>query len=98
MEQNIENKIYRKYQVAREMWESAISPIDKDRWFTRMDGCAAKINTDDYDNLTLPKQVDAQIIVHYKSTPQTETLRESLNSTHSSDNNFNSICSSTRSL
>ena len=56
MEQSIENKIYRKYQVAREIWESAISPVDKDRWFTRMGGCAAKIYTDDYDNLTLPKQ------------------------------------------
>ena len=94
IEQNIENKVFRKYQVARQMWESVTSANDKEMWFNRMNAWAAKIDGDDYDDLTLAKQPEAPTIDHHRSTPKTNT-KASSSVTHSSDKNYNSICSST---
>ena len=94
IEQNIENKVFRKYQVARQMWESVTSANDKKMRFNRMNAWAAKIDGDDYDDLTLAKQPEAPTIDHHRSTPKTNT-KASSSVTHSIDKNYNSICSST---
>ena len=35
-QQNRENKIFRAYTVAKEMWNSAVDPDDKNRWYNSM--------------------------------------------------------------
>ena len=88
--QDIQNRVFRKYQVAKEMWESQTDSVEKETWFKRMNGWAFKIDNDDYEDATFPTTVERT-----KSTPQMETLGGVPRSArHSTDMNFNSICSS----
>ena len=84
-QQNRENKIFRAYTVAKEMWNSAVDPDDKNRWYNSMNTWAAKITQIDEDLLNDIPSVPS---VPPKSTPTSEPIHKpNTSSSQSSSSN-----------
>lgn len=82
IEENLQTKIFRKYAVAKEMYNSAIDPTLKDKWYRSMNNWAAKILDDDQEEF-IPTRTNDVAVSRNKSTPVTAEIPTARLATHS---------------